>query len=30
MLVLAAVPDIQYHKLRRAVAERFTVAHAPS
>jgi AraC-like DNA-binding protein len=30
MLVLAAVPDIQYHKLRRAVAERFTVAHARS
>src|SRR6266540_2542881 len=30
MLVLAAVPDIQYHKLRRAVAERFTVAHAHS
>ncbi|HEV8400158.1 MAG TPA: helix-turn-helix domain-containing protein [Gemmatimonadales bacterium] len=30
MLVLAAVPDIQYHKLRRAVAERFSVAHAHS
>jgi len=30
MLVLAAVPDIQVHKLRRAVAERFTVAHARS
>jgi AraC-like DNA-binding protein len=30
MLVLAAVPDIQFHKLRRAVAERFTVAHARS
>lgn len=30
MLVLAAVPDIQHHKLRRAVAERFTVAHASS
>src|SRR6185503_11266879 len=30
MLVLAAVPDIQYHKLRRAVAARFTVAHARS
>jgi AraC-like DNA-binding protein len=30
MLVLAAVPDIQYHKLRRAVSARFTVAHAHS
>jgi AraC-like DNA-binding protein len=30
MLVLAAVPDIQYHKLRRAVAVRFAVAHAQS
>lgn len=30
MLVLAAVPDIQYYKLRRAVAARFTVAHAHS
>jgi len=30
MLVLAAVPDIQFHKLRRAVAARFVVAHARS
>ena len=30
MLVLAAVPDIQFHKLRRAVAARFAVAHAQS
>ena len=30
MLVLAAMPDIQYHKLRRAVAVRFAVAHARS
>src|SRR5919197_5325774 len=28
MLVLAAVPDLQYHKLRRAAGARFTVAHA--
>jgi AraC-like DNA-binding protein len=30
MLVLAAVPDIQHLKLRRAVAARFAVAHAAS
>ena len=30
MLVLAAVPDIQHHKLRRAVAARFAIAHAGS
>ncbi len=30
MLVLAAVPDIQFHKLRRAVSVRFVVAHARS
>lgn len=30
MLVLAAVPDIQHHKLRRAVSVRFAVAHARS
>src|SRR5712692_5115911 len=28
MLVLAAVPDLQYHKLRRAAGARFSVAHA--
>ncbi len=28
MLVLAAVPDIQHHKLRRAVTERFVIVHA--
>lgn len=28
MLVLAGVPDIQHHKLRRAVAARFTVVQA--
>src|SRR6266571_7010251 len=28
MLVLAAVPDLQYHKVRRAAGARFTVAHA--
>ena len=28
MLVLAAVPEEQYHKLRRAVAARFPLAHA--
>src|SRR6266508_6901992 len=26
MLVLAAVPDVQFHKLRRATGSRFTVA----
>src|SRR5256886_14335481 len=26
MLVLAAVPDVQFHKLRRAAGSRFTVA----
>ena len=30
MLVLAAVPDVQHHRLRRAVAARFAVAHAAS
>jgi AraC-like DNA-binding protein len=30
MLVLAAVPDIQFYKLRRAVPARFAVAHARS
>src|SRR5881396_1159187 len=30
MLVLAAVPDIQHHQLRRAVAARFAVVHAGS
>src|SRR5258705_611092 len=30
MLVLAAVPDIQFHKLRHAVAQRFAVAHVRS
>ena len=30
MLVLAAVPDIQFHKLRRAVPARFVVTHARS
>ncbi len=30
MLVLAAVPDIQFHKLRRAVPARFGVAHVRS
>jgi len=30
MLVLAAVPDIQHHKLRRAVSVRFAVVHARS
>jgi AraC-like DNA-binding protein len=28
MLVLAAVPEVQYHKLRRAVAARFPLVHA--
>src|SRR5438552_8620250 len=28
MLVLAAVPEVQYHKLRRAIAARFPVVHA--
>src|SRR6266536_399895 len=28
MLVLAAVPDVQYHKLRRAAGARFPLAHA--
>jgi AraC-like DNA-binding protein len=28
MLVLAAVPDLQYQRLRRAVAPRFVLAHA--
>jgi AraC-like DNA-binding protein len=28
MLVLAAVPELQYHKLRRAAAVRFPLAHA--
>src|SRR5881398_387242 len=30
MLVLAAVPTIQFHKLRRAAAPRFPVVHARS
>src|SRR6266705_1357960 len=30
MLVLAAVPDVQCHKVRRAAGARFTVAHAPT
>src|SRR5438552_4077507 len=30
MLVLAAVPAAQYHKLRRAAAPRFPVVHAQS
>lgn len=30
MLVLAAIPDVQYHRLRRAVAPRFALAHAGS
>src|SRR5437764_13591778 len=30
MLVLAAVPAIQFHKLRRAAAPRFPVVHARS
>ncbi|HEV8264042.1 MAG TPA: helix-turn-helix domain-containing protein [Gemmatimonadales bacterium] len=30
MLVLAAIPDVQFHKLRRAVAPRFVVVHALS
>jgi AraC-like DNA-binding protein len=30
MLILAAVPDIQLHKLRRAAAARFTLARATS
>jgi AraC-like DNA-binding protein len=29
MLVLAAVPDLQYQRLRRAVAPRFVLAHTP-
>lgn len=28
MLVLAAVPDVQYHRVRRAAGVRFTVLHA--
>src|SRR5260370_7139671 len=28
MLVLAAVPDVQYHRVRRAAGARFTVLHA--
>ena len=28
MLILAAVPDVQFHKLRRAAAERFALARA--
>ena len=28
MLVLAAVPDVQFHKLRRAAGSRFSVAQA--
>ena len=28
MLILAAVPELQWHKLRRAAAPRFTLAHA--
>ncbi|HYK83388.1 MAG TPA: helix-turn-helix domain-containing protein [Gemmatimonadales bacterium] len=28
MLVLAAVPDVQHHKVRRAAGARFTVVHA--
>src|SRR5207249_9492009 len=30
MLVLAAVPDLEYHKVRRAAGARFTVARAPN
>ncbi len=30
MLVLAAVPEVQYQKLRRAVAARFPSVHAPT
>jgi AraC-like DNA-binding protein len=30
MLVLAAVPDLQYFRLRRATAETFTFVHAPT
>jgi AraC-like DNA-binding protein len=30
MLVLAGIPDVQFHKLRHAVAARFAVAHATS
>src|SRR5256884_1115991 len=30
MLVLAAVPDLQLHRLRRAAGMRFALAHAPT
>src|SRR2546430_5442268 len=30
MLVLAAVPDLQLHRLRRAAGLRFALAHAPT